>query len=60
MKMDKHETRDGFIKRLDRTAFNLPASLISDAIESLHNRCKLLLKAEGGLFVEGGRKRRPL
>ena len=60
MRADKCETRTGFIRRLDRTAFKLPKDLIDDAIASLHNRCQLLLKAKGGLFVEGGRKRRPL
>ena len=57
MKAEKCETHADFIKPLDRTAFNLPASLINDAVGSLQNRCRLLLKAKGGLFVEGGRKR---
>ena len=59
MKAEKCETHADFIKRLNRTACNLPASLINDAVGSLQNRCRLLLKAKGGLFVEGGRKRRP-
>ena len=60
MKADRHEARDAFIRHLDRTAYNLPASEIEAAIGSLQHRCQLLLKAKGGLFAEGGRKRRPL
>ena len=60
MKHDKHETREAFIKRLDRTAKNLPTITVEEAIGDLRKRCQLLLKAKGGLFVEGGRKVRPL
>ena len=59
MKDDKRETRIDFIKRLDRTAKSLTREQINKAIGSLHRRCQLLLKAKGGLFQEGGSKRRP-
>jgi hypothetical protein len=59
MKDEKRETREEFIKRLDRTAHSLTREEINKAIGKLHKRCQLLLKAKGGLFVEGGNKRRP-
>jgi len=52
MKKDRRETRDDFIKRLDRTALNLSKETIDNAIGSLRRRCQLLLKARGGLFAE--------
>ena len=54
MKVDKHECPTDVIKPLERTAFNLPASAINDAIAIWQKRCELMLKAKGGLFVEGG------
>jgi hypothetical protein len=59
MGADKHETRAQFEQRLDRTARQLPASFINDAIGNIQKRCQLLHKAQGGLFEEGGRKRKP-
>ena len=56
----KHETREAFERRLDRTARALPKAYIEDSIMDLHRRCKRLRAAEGGLFEEGGRKKRPL
>ena len=57
----KHETRAQFEQRLDRTARNLPEAFINKSIGDLQKRCKLLYKAKGGLFEEGGRRaRRPL
>ena len=56
----KKETRAAFEARLDRTAHNLSADFIDRAIKDLKRRCQLLHKAEGGLFEEGGRTRRPL
>ena len=56
----KHETREAFELRLDRTARNLPKSYINNCIMDLQRRCKRLRDEEGGLFEEGGRKKRPL
>ena len=56
----KRESRAQFERRLDQTALRLPATYINDAIGSLEKRCELLYQAKGGLFEEGGRKRRPL
>ena len=52
MKDAKKETRDQFIRRLDRTAYGLSGEAVDKAIGSLQRRCGLLLKARGGLFVE--------
>ena len=49
-----------FERRLDRIARNLPAAFIDKSIGDLKTRCHLLHQAEGGLFEEGGRARRPL
>ncbi len=57
---EKHETRQQFINRLDRTAKGLSAAFINNAIDNLKERCQRLHKAKGGLFQEGGRKKRPL
>ena len=56
----KRESRAQFERRLDQTALRLPATYINDAIGNLEKRCELLYQAKGGLFEEGGRKRRPL
>ena len=56
----KKETRADFERRLNRTAKNLPKTFIDKSIGDMRRRCDLLLKAKGGLFEEGGRKRRPL
>ena len=56
----KREAREKFEKRLDKTAENLPKFSIYRAIGSMKRRCGFLSKAKGGLFEEGGRKRRPL
>ena len=49
-----------FEKRLNRTASRLPKTFIDKAIGDMRRRCRLLRAAEGGLFEEGGRTRRPL
>ena len=56
----KSETREAFERRLDRTARGLPQPFIDNSIMDLQRRCKRLRDAEGGLFEEGGRKKRPL
>ncbi len=59
-KTDKTETRAQFGARLDRTAKSLPSEYINKSIKNLKRRCELLYEAKGGLFEEGGRRRRPL
>ena len=54
----KSETRADFGKRLDKTAAGLEPALINNAIKKTKHRCELLYKAKGGLFEEGGRKRK--
>ena len=54
----KWETRAQFEARLDRTAKALPSSYIKDAISDMVRRCDLLFKAKGGLFEEGGRRKK--
>ena len=54
----KTETRAQFEKRLDKTAMNLEPDYIDRAIMDLKNRCEKLYQAKGGLFEEGGRKKR--
>ena len=56
----RHETRAQFESRLDRTARSLPAEFINKSIVDLARRCYLLHESTGGLFQEGGRRRRPL
>ncbi len=56
----KKETRKEFAKRLDRTAAKLTTAFIDKSIGDMRRRCQLLFKAKGGLFEEGGRKRRAL
>ena len=52
MKDARTETRGQFIRRLDRTAYNLSEQFINDAIGSLQRRCQLMYEAKGGLFDE--------
>ena len=58
----KVESREEFKQRLGRVARNLPTKFIDDSIGDVAQRCKKLYAAKGGLFEEGGRKkrRRPL
>ena len=56
----RYETRGQFERRLDRIARNLPSAFIDKSIGDLKTRCHLLHQAEGGLFEECGRARRPL
>ena len=56
----KRETRAEFIRRLHRVAKGLPKKFIDDSISDLPRRCERLFAAKGGLFEEGGRRRRPL
>ena len=53
----KRASRDQYIKRLTRTAKNLPEEFLSKAISDMVRRCQLLYEAKGGLFEEGGRQR---
>ena len=55
---DKRETRDEFIKRLGSTARNLPRKFINDSIADMQSRCEKLYKAKGGLFEEGGKRKK--
>ncbi len=55
---DKTETRDEFIKRLERTARSLPRKFINDSIADMQRRCQKLCKAKGGLFEEGGKRKK--
>lgn len=57
---NKRETREQYIKRLDKTAKGLDSAFIDNAIGNLQERCQRLFDAEGGLFEEGGSKRRAL
>ena len=57
---EKHETREAFERRLDRTARGLSKTYLDNCIMDLHRRCKRLRDAEGGLFEEGGRRQRAL
>ena len=56
----KHETRAEFERRLDRIARGLPKEFIDKSIGDLQRRCERLYDAKGGLFEEGGKRRRPL
>ena len=55
-----HTSDQEFERRLDRTAKKLPSAFIDKSIGDMRRRCRLLFEAKGGLFEEGGRKRRPL
>lgn len=57
---NKKETRADFVCRLDRVARSLPKEFIDKSIGDLQRRCERLYAARGGLFEEGGRRRRPL
>ena len=57
MKDATKETREQFIRRLDRTAYGLSEETINKAIGSLQRRCQLLDAAEGGLFHETSAKK---
>jgi len=54
----KKETQEQFEERLRKTALNLPTSFIDAAIGDMQRRCQRLYKAKGGVFKEGGRKRK--
>ena len=56
----KHETRAEFERRLNRVARSLPKEFIDKSIMDLKCRCERLAAARGGLFEEGGKRRRPL
>ena len=60
MPAGKKETREQFERRLDRTLRSLPQAFIDNSIGNLQERCQKLYDAEGGLFEEGGRSKRPL
>ena len=52
-KATKKETREQFLKRLQKTARSIPAKTIKKAIGNMATRCTRLFKAKGGLFEEG-------
>ena len=54
----KRETREEFERRLDRTAQQLPRELIEKSIGDMPRRVERLYMAKGGLFEEGGNRRR--
>ena len=54
----KTETREQFKIRLARTARNLPPAFIKKSIRDMATRCQKLFKAKGGLFEEGGKKKK--
>jgi len=56
----RHETREQFERRLDRTASGLEKEFIDKSIANLRERVWRLHEAKGGLFEEGGKARRPL
>ena len=58
MPKSRYESRAQFEARLDRTACSLPPEFIRKSILNLKERCQRLYKAKGGLFEEGGRKKR--
>ena len=53
-KASQRETRAQFLKRLCRTAMNLPCEYVDRVMASLVKRCALCIKASGGHFPEGG------
>ena len=53
----KHETREEFERRLDRTAQQLPQEFIEKSIGEMPRRVERLYNAKGGLFEEGGKRR---
>ena len=57
---NKRESRAEFERRLNRTAKGLPKEFVDKSIGDLQRRCESLYAAEGGLFEEGGKRRRPL
>ena len=54
----KVEPREEFKQRLGRVARNLQTKFIDDSIGDVAQRCKKLYAAKGGLFEEGGHKKR--
>ena len=60
MAKDRHETRQQFERRLNRTALALEKDFIDRSIGNLRERVQRLYKAEGGLFEACGRSKRPL
>ena len=53
--LSKRESRDQYLARLRRTAMGLPPAYINGVIGSMAKRCKLLERASGGHFPEGGK-----
>ena len=52
------ETRAQFKVSFARTARNLSPAFIKESIRAMATRCKKLFNAKGGLFEEGGKKKR--
>ena len=51
----KKETRAAYLTRLRRTALRLPGSFCEKSIKDMRRRSRLLFKAKGKHFEEGGR-----
>ena len=47
---DRVETRDKYLARLRRTALSLPQPVVAKAVQSMHKRVRLVVKARGGLI----------
>ena len=50
----KRESREGFLKRLCRTALATPRATVRAAVGDMKRRCNRLLAANGGNIEEGG------
>ena len=55
---DTTETREQFKVRLAHNARNSSSAFISRSIQDMAVRCKKLFDARGGLFEEGGNKKK--
>ena len=50
----KKEIRAQHLRRLCRTVMNLSSSFIDKALGNLQHRCKKVVEAHGGQFLQGG------
>ena len=48
----KRESRDAYLRRLERSAKGIPAQMIDEAIAHMKVRCQRLVAAKGGQ-IEG-------
>ena len=56
MPRSKVEIRKQYINRLHKTAKALPKGLVNRIVGDMRRRVRLLYKAKGGFFEEGGRQ----